>query len=172
MGCKIGALKLLIVVPNLVFFASGCIMIGLGSYGLSQLSDLENDKEFTKSYKELVKVIQPMLVFLLVVGIIQSVVAFLGFCGALADKIWMLKGYAIVVAFMILLQIVSVIMVYVCADDLKEITGNHGDEWEDIADMIDNYCIGIVVNCSILAILALSACFLSTKIKQERMVFL
>ena len=176
MGFKIGALKTLIVVPNVAFFASGCIMIGLGSYGLSLLSEnIKEDESKADEDDKNNEITKAMYIVLVLVGIIQCVVSFLGVCGALADKLWMLKGYAIVVVLVILLQIVSVIMAFVCAAKLKSyVKNNQGndDKWDEIAGLMKDYSIGIVINCCILVILALSACFLSTKIKQERMIFL
>ena len=168
MGCKIGALKLLIVVPNIIFFASGCFMIGVGAYAISRLDELTG-KAGEENYHEF---ITGGSVAVLVAGMLQCVVSFCGVCGALADKRGMLKGYSIILGFIILLQIVAVIMAFVCANKLEELATNNGVVDIDFSEAMKKLAIGIVVNCCILIILALTACFLSTKIKQERMVFL
>ena len=165
MGCKIGALKLLIVVPNIIFFASGCFMIGVGSYAISRLDELKGED----NYHEFVT---GGSVAVLVAGMLQCVVSFCGVCGALADKRGMLKGYSIILGFIVLLQIVAAIMAFVCANKLEEVAINNGVVDINFSEAMKRLAIGITVSCCIHIILALTACFLSTKIKQERMVFL
>ena len=119
MGCKIAALKLLIIVPNLIFFISGCYMVYKATEGLIEYKKHGNNKEVGGINTH------DTLTFGLAVGLFQCIVSFLAFCGTLADKRAMLKAYAIILCFIILFQMVAVIMMFVAKGKLEELKKNY-----------------------------------------------
>ena len=111
------------------------------------------------------------LAFGLAVGLFQCIVSFLAFCGTLADKRAMLKAYAIILCFIILFQMVAVIMMFVAKGKLEELKKNLANDWEfkglNMDIVMRDYSIGLIVFLCLDIILALAACFLASKLKEE-----
>ena len=165
MGCKIAALKLLIIVPNLIFFISGCYMVYKATEGLIEYKKHVDNKDVGGTNTH------DTLAFALAVGLFQCIVSFLAFCGALADKRAILKAYAIILFFAILFQIVVVIMMFVTKGKLEELKKKLANELDykglDLDTVIRDYSIGLIVFLCLDIILALAACFLASKLKEE-----
>ena len=73
MGCKIAALKLLIIVPNLFYFISGCYMVYKGTQGLIEYGKY-GDKEDLRGTNT-----EATLAVALAAGLLQCIVSFLAF---------------------------------------------------------------------------------------------
>ena len=165
MGYKIAALKLLIIVPNLIFFVSGCYMVYKATQGLIEYRNHGDNKDVEAANP------QATLAIALSVGMFQCIVSFIAFCGALADKRGMLKAYAIILFFAILLQIIAVIMIFEAKGKLEVLKKNLPNGWEDrglnMDTIIRDYSIGLIVFVCLDIILALAACFLASKLNEE-----
>ena len=166
MGYQIAALKLIIIVPNIIFFCMGCIMIGSTADML--INHMPNVMwEHSEAFKALSGAT-------IAAGVILCIVSFLAVCGALADKRKMLKAYAIILCVVILLEITAAILAFVVApnaieDELKvEVKDEFKDVMSDISNYTWYYGMGLTIMVCIEIILALSACFLSSKIKGDR----
>ena len=215
MGCQIGALRLLIVVPNVIFFAGACYLVYVGGSKLNEVdqildgvvncthtgnskvcpkgaegkkigevlsscdtffddAELKNDcKEWNTFYS----ILRYTFIFIIAVGILECITTFLGACGALADKRKMLKLYAGILLFMILLQIAAAVLLFVYHKNPENIPKElkiNGVPYQIVAldyfgGGVTNFRTqGIVVTVSALVniIMALGACFLSTKIHE------
>ena len=208
MGCQVGALRLLVVVPNVIFFAGACYLLYVGGSQLHKLdqelnqcmkqiggkyvpvnetncpedekfgellsSCKDDEKECQEAYT-MVTVVRYIFIFIIGVGVLECITAFLGACGALADKRKMLKLYAGILLFMILLQIAAAVLLFVYHKNPENIPKEltiKGTPYQIVAldyfgGGVTNFRTqGIVVTVSALVniIMALGACFLSTKI--------
>ena len=166
MGYKIAALKLLIMVPNLVFFAAGLCMIYKGTEGLTKYSEYDGkhnlDPEKTKA----------TLAVGLAVGLSQCLVSFFAFFGTLADKRAILKAYAIIIFFEIVFQIVVAFMIFRYSDELDEITTMQENEGNGMDTLkMHDYSIGVTVfvcfDVCLCFILSFTAWFLAAKLKEH-----
>ena len=172
MGCTIAALKLLIIVPNIIFFCIGCLEIGWTSYNLIKYhDDIQQMDEERKTF------IYATSGASIASSVILCIVSFLAVCGALADKRRMLKAYAIILCLVILLQITAAIIAFVIPDKIKAWIDELDDKdkkdilvqnLEFLKDNIWYFGLALIIMVCIEIILALSACFLSTQIKQDR----
>ena len=204
MGCQVGALRLLVVVPNVIFFAGACFLLYVGGSQLlwldQQLNQCmdgnghingtncsekekfgellsrckEDEKECKEAY-EIVSAMRYIFIFIIVVGALECITTFLGACGALADKRKMLKLYAGILLFMILLQIAAAVLLFMYHKNPENIPKElkiNGTVYPSVVlnffGLINLQTQGIVVIVSALVniIMALGACFLSTKIHE------
>ena len=207
MGCQVGALRLLVVVPNVIFFAGACFLLYVGASKLQWLDQQLNqcmdrngpinrtncsedeklgellstckddEKECEEVYKSLT-VMRYIFIFIIGVGVLECITTFLGACGALADKRKMLKLYAGILLFMILLQIAAAVLLFMYHKNPENIPKELKINGHSYQNFVLNNVFGvgvtnlrtqgIVVTVSVLVniIMALGACFLSTKIHE------
>ena len=208
MGCQVGALRLLVVVPNVIFFAGACYLLYIGGSQLHKLdqelnqcmkqingkyvpvnetncpeeekfgellsSCKDDEKECQEEYT-IVTAARYIFIFIIGVGVLECFTTFIGTCGALADKRKMLKLYAGILLFMILLQIAAAVLLFVYHKNPENIPKElkiNGTPYQIVAlnyfgvGVTNFRTQGIVVTVSALVniIMALGACFLSTKI--------
>ena len=208
MGCQVGALRLLVVVPNVIFFAGACYLLYVGGSQLHKLDQElnqcmkqingkyvpvnetncpegqrfgellskcdDNEKQCQEEYT-IVTAARYIFIFIIGVGVLECITTFIGTCGALADKRKMLKLYAGILLFMILLQIAAAVLLFVYHKNPENIPKElkiNGVPYQIVAldyfgGGVTNFRTqGIVVTVSALVniIMALGACFLSTKI--------
>ena len=167
MGCQIGALKLLIIIPNFVFFGVGCSLIGFTSYVLIQWNE-DNGTDQHKDY-----IIQELNVVsgtVIAAGVILCMVSLLACCGAAAAKRKMLTAYAIILCLVILLEIVGAIFAFLAANHINDSNEEIGPKIK--FDGSNSYILGLVLAIVICIeiILALIACLLAKQIKRDRIV--
>ena len=210
MGCQVGALRLLVVVPNVIFFAGACYLLYIGGSQLHKLdqelnqcmkqingkyvpvnetncpeeekfgellsSCKDDEKECQEEYT-IVTAARYIFIFIIGVGVLECITTFIGTCGALADKRKMLKLYAGILLFMILLQIAAAVLLFVYHKNPENIPKElkiNGTPYQIVAlnyfgvGVTNFRTQGIVVTVSALVniIMALGACFLSTKIHE------
>ena len=155
MGCQIAALKCIIIVPNLFFFACGCVSLFYGASTLiTYREEIQNAKDDFK-----MKIYAGCAV-LIASGLFLFISSSLAICGALADKTKMLKAYVIILGIVIALQITAAILAFLAPSEKEQ--------QEDLRERIKQVAIIIIVEVGLEIILAISACFLSTKIKHDR----
>ena len=202
MGCQIGALRLLVVVPNVIFFAGACFLLYLGGSQLHKLdqqlnqcmvdikdgtncpegktfgellSTCADDEKECEEANKIVSVMRYIFIFIIGVGVLECITTFLGACGALADKRKMLKLYAGILLFMILLQIAAAVLLFVYHRNPenipKELKINEVTYQNFVlrffgvgATNLHTQGIVVIVSALVNIIMALGACFLSTKI--------
>ena len=139
------------------------------------LSTCDNHEKECKEAFKFVSAIRYIFIFIIGVGVLECITTFLGTCGALADKRKMLKLYAGILLFMILLQIAAAVLLFVYHKNPENIPKElkiNGVPYQIVAldyfgGGVTNFRTqGIVVIVSALVniIMALGACFLSTKI--------
>ena len=208
MGCQIGALRLLVVVPNVIFFAGACYLLYVGGSQLNELdqelnqcmrqiagkhvpanktncpedekfgellSTCNDDEKECQEAHTMVTAARYIFIFIIGVGVLECITTFLGACGALADKRKMLKLYAGILLFLILLQIAAAVLLFMYHENPENIPKEFkidGATYQNV--VLDVFGVGvtslrtqgIVVTVSVLVniIMALGACFLSTKI--------
>ena len=204
MGCQVGALRLLVVVPNVIFFAGACFLLYVGGSELHKLdqelnhcmvsmkngtncpdgktfgellSTCEDAEKECKEALNFVSTIRYIFIFIIGVGVLECITTFLGTCGALADKRKMLKLYAGILFFMILLQIAAAVLLFVYHKNPenipKELTIN-GIDYRNVVlkvfgvgdTSLRTQGIVVIVSALVNIIMALGACFLSTKIHE------
>ena len=211
MGCQIGALRLLVVVPNVIFFAGVCYLLYVGGSQLHKLdqelnqcmsqisgkyvpvnetncpeeekfgellSTCDDDDKKCQEANKIVKAMRYIFIFIIGVGALECITTFLGACGALADKRKMLKLYAGILLFMILLQIAAAVLLFMYHKNPENIPKELKINGHSYQNFVLNNVFGvgvtnlrtqgIVVTVSVLVniIMALGACFLSTKIHE------
>lgn len=116
-----------------------------------------------------------IFIFIIGVGVLECITTFLGACGALADKRKMLKLYAGILLFMILLQIAAAVLLFVYHRNPenipKELKINEVTYQNFVlrffgvgATNLRTQGIVVIVSALVNIIMALGACFLSTKI--------
>jgi hypothetical protein len=83
----------------------------------------------------------------------------------------MLKAYAIILFFVILFQIATIIMMFVAIGRLEEhkksLTNVLADKGLDMDTIMRDYSTGLIVFVCLDIILALAACFLASKLKED-----
>ena len=212
MGCQIGALRLLVVVPNIIFFAGACYLLYIGGSQLHTLDQELNqcmeqiastgvyvpvnetncpegekfgelvstcdddDKKCQEAYK-IVTAMRYIFIFIIGVGALECITTFLGTCGALADKRKMLKLYAGILLFLILLQIAAAVLLFMYHENPENIPKEFkidGATYQNV--VLDVFGVGVtslhtqgivvIVSALVNIIMALGACFLSTKIHE------
>ena len=210
MGCQVGALRLLVVVPNVIFFAGACYLLYVGGSQLHKLDQELNqcmekisgvyvpanetncpedqkfgellstcndhEKECQEAYT-IVTAARYIFIFIIGVGVLECITTFLGTCGALADKRKMLKLYAGILLFMILLQIAAAVLLFVYHKNPENIPKEleiNGIPYQIVA--LNYFGVGVtnfrtqgivvIVSALVNIIMALGACFLSTKIHE------
>ena len=206
MGCQVGALRLLVVVPNVIFFAGGCYLLYVGGSQLHELdkqldqcinrkgptngtncpedqklgellSTCDDDEKKCQEAYKMMTAIRYIFIFIIGVGALECITTFLGTCGALADKRKMLKLYAGILLFMILLQIAAAVLLFTYHENPENIPKEfkiNGYTYQNVVLHVFGVGVtnlrtqGIVVTVSALVniIMALGACFLSTKIHE------
>ena len=208
MGCQIGALRLLVVVPNVIFFAGACYLLYIGGSQLHKLDQElnqcmkqingkyvpvnetncpegqkfgellskcdDNEKQCQEEYT-IVTAARYIFIFIIGVGVLECITTFIGTCGALADKRKMLKLYAGILLFMILLQIAAAVLLFVYHKNPENIPKELKINGVDYRNVVLNvFGVGdtslrtqgivVIVSALVNIIMALGACFLSTKI--------
>ena len=175
MGCRIAALKLLIIVPNIIFFILGCAMVGWTAFNLDRFREsFENDRSRRREEDNVKTVIYAISGVSIAAGVILCIVSFLAFCGALAEKRRMLISYAIILCVVILLEITAAILAFVIPHEIVRLLNNEDTEdelKENLLALKENtylFGLGLMVMVCVEIILALSACFLASKMKEDQ----
>lgn len=156
MGCQIAGLKCIIIFPNLFFFGFGCLSL---FYGTSTL--ITYREEIQNAEDDIKMKIYGSCGLVIAAGLFLCISSSLAICGALADKTKMLKAYAIILSVVIALQITVAVLAFLAESKIEE-------KEESLRDRTKLVAIIIIAEVGFEIILALSACFLSTKIKHER----
>ena len=138
------------------------------------LSTCDNDEKECKEAFKIVTAIRYIFIFIIGVGVLECITTFLGTCGALADKRKMLKLYAGILLFMILLQIAAAVLLFVYHKNPENIPKEleiNGDNYQNV--VLNVFGVGdtslrtqgivVIVSALVNIIMALGACFLSTK---------
>lgn len=101
MGFRIGALKLLIFVPNLLLFVLGCVMVGFSADWLRN-KDGKYEWEINGSLQEKVRIGSGLL---MAAGIFAGITSFLAICGVLANKRKLLIAYSVIIGLILLFEV-------------------------------------------------------------------
>ena len=99
---RVGALKLLVIVPNLIIFCLGCFMIGISANVLST----ETEYEGVTILKGKVKTAAALGI---TAGTFLVVVSFLGVCGVVAAKKKLLMAYCVIMGVILIFEIAAAV---------------------------------------------------------------
>lgn len=157
MGFKIGTLKLLIIVPNVIFFIAGFYIVYKGTEGIIEYKKWPNEQKLGETKTK------ASFGVALAAGLLQCMLSFIAICGALADKHGMLKTYALIVIFEIVFHITAAIIIFIASDTLE----GHTYKRLGMATIMKEFSIGLIVFVCIDTISALAACFLAEKLKED-----
>ena len=136
----------------------------------------DDEKECKEAYK-FISALRYIFIFIIVVGVVECITTFVGTCGALADKRKMLKLYAGILLFMILLQIAAAVLLFMYHENPENIPKEfkiNGATYQNV--VLNVFGVGdtslrtqgivVIVSALVNIIMALGACFLSTKIHE------
>ena len=164
MGYNLGCLKSLIIVPNLIHLVGAFMLGGCSGYGLFSILPemIERNAENSMNF----------FCVVLVLGIVRGCVSLLAIFGALTEKREMLNSYAIIIIFIIFLDVVFVVLLSSalwknsnCSDAATHCT---------IMD-IDRIGLAIWISTSSFVFLEIltfiSTCLLSTRIGKTYQMF-
>ena len=114
MGFRFKAIKILIILPNLLIFVLGCIMIG---YSASIISNKAKDYEVVDELNGKVKI---GAVLFLNGGIFACFVSFLGFCGVIVNNRKMIMTYIFITSLIFLFEVIGAVLVFQGKEILKQ----------------------------------------------------
>ena len=164
MGLQVGALKLLIIIPNFIFFCAGLSLVVFSSYSLFHFHNGSIPKEHKEDIEQQLNITCGASI---ASGGILCVISLLACCGAAAGKSKILKAYAIIMCLVILLEIIGTIYAFLASSNIEEVNKDGPNFNYDWANPYTLGLISAIVIC-IEIILALAACFLSTKIEAKK----
>ena len=95
MGFRIAAIRLLIVVPNVIIFILACGMVAVSAHILTGVDVVLDGVQSTHS---------SAAVFL-TAGVVIGLISFVAICGVAADNRCMLIAYAVLAAVAIILEV-------------------------------------------------------------------
>ena len=111
MGCECGKfLKIMVMTFNLLLFFIGCAVLGFGIYLQLEMAtyfDLLGDMTINSA------------TLFIVIGAIIMIISFFGCCGACMQNSCMMKTFAVLIAFMLLVEVVLVVVIFVYKDEIK-----------------------------------------------------
>ena len=113
MGCQIGHMKLLIIVPNVILFILGCAMTAYGGVVIGKIV-----KEY-ESIAEMKKAMDAGGALLLIAGIFSVLTSLMGCFGAAADKRKLLIAYNVIVSLVLLFEVGGAIAGFIAKKQLK-----------------------------------------------------
>lgn len=114
-NCCDSMLKYIVFLFNFAFFATGCILIGIGAYVQIQM----------KNYFDFLG--NPFLnssVIFIIIGCIILVVAFFGCCGACTENACMLYTYSTLMALILCVEIGLAVTIYIFKGDARDFVSN------------------------------------------------
>ena len=161
MGIQVGALKLLVIIPNFIFFCAGLSLVVFSSYSLFHFHNGSMKIEYKDDIEQELNISCGASI---ASGSILCIISLLACCGAAAGKSKILKAYAIIMCLVILLEITGTVYAFLASSNIKELNIHFK------YDVVDPYTLGLIIAIAICIeiILALAACFLSTKIEAKK----
>ena len=116
-----GALKLLVIVPNLIIFGLGCLMIGISANVLR-----------TETKYETIDILNGKVKTAAALGITAGaflvVVSFLGFCGVVAAKKKLLMAYCAIMAVILIFEVAAAVEAFIYKGQIKSTLEDFLDE--------------------------------------------
>ena len=120
-GFRMGALKLLVIVPNLIIFCLGCLMIGISANVL-----------MTEAKYEEIEILKGKVKTAAALGITAGaflvVVSFLGCCGVVAAKKKLLMAYCAMMGIILIFEVAAAVHAFIFKDQIELKLENFLDE--------------------------------------------
>lgn len=112
MGCFSSMLKYMVFLFNLVFFVSGCVIVGFGSYMYAEMN----------TYFDFVGggVVNSAMV-IIIIGVVIAVISFFGCCGACTEKSCMMYTFAAAMSLILVTEVGCGIAIIVYKNDVANI---------------------------------------------------
>ncbi|KAF4527224.1 hypothetical protein B566_EDAN010551 [Ephemera danica] len=158
MGCGTVFMKSVLMCVNVIFLVFGAIIIASGaiSYTVKILPDTIKTKDIPEDAFKIIGV------FLIVVGCITFLTAFLGCCGAAHENKCMLMTYAVIVFLIMLSDIALATIAIVYRDKLVEEV-NKIDELKDSENKIIGFAIATYASALFNIIQIIFACAVANR---------
>ena len=118
MGLRVGALKLIIIVPNVLTFLMGVSMIVSGAIALSHVYQYKDEKHHVE-YEQAHGMLRDGAAVALAAGILTSIVSMIALCGVVANSRPLLILYSVIMSLILLLEVVSAILGFIFYYNIK-----------------------------------------------------
>ena len=118
MGFRVGVLKLILVVPNVVTFLIGCAMTVFSSIAIASLYKYEDEKNL-RDYDDAYQFVRGGAALGLTAGLLTSIVSILALCGALADSRPLLIAYSVIMSLVLVFEIVAAVLGFIFINEIK-----------------------------------------------------
>jgi len=112
MGLAVGTAKYLLFFFNFIFFATGIFIIVVGALVKNGLKDIA-DKASTD-------VTLSIPIFIIIVGVVVTIISFFGCCGAIRNSYCMLITFAVLLGVIFVFEFAAGIAAYVNKDKIED----------------------------------------------------
>ena len=118
MGLRVGALKLVIIVPNVLTLFMGVAMIVSGAFAFAHVYQYKDEKHHDE-YEKAHGMLRDGAAVALAAGILTSIVSMIALCGVVANSRPLLILYSVIMSLILILEVVSAILGFIFYNNIK-----------------------------------------------------